>query len=52
MYKFVLNAFKSHVRILGDVLNMTYYPNFDISVNRTMSELTFKDKLNNINMYM
>ena len=44
MYKFVLNAFKSHVRILGDVLNMTYYPNFDISVNRTMSELAFKDR--------
>ena len=44
IYKFVLNAFKSHVRILGDVLNMTYYPNFDISVSRTMSELTFKDR--------
>ena len=46
MYKFVLNAFKSHVRILGDVLNMTYmyYPNFNISANRAMSELTFKDR--------
>ena len=50
MEKFVLRAFKAVLEITsGCILNMSYYPNLDISVNRRMSELTFKYRtLNNM----
>ena len=40
MKKFALKVFKSHVRILVDVLYIKHDPNFDISFNRRMSDLT------------
>jgi len=43
MEKFVLRAFKAVLEITsGCILNMSSYPNLDVSENRRMSELTFK----------